>query len=122
MMNWNIDNRYKIMAVYQEIEQQRLIVFNLVESEMYVPEEKENEDGTLSIKRKKVYPIDWENTFGSPYAEHKETYAVDLDRLYFLSNNSESEKPSIDARVPTASEIITRQYYVPDEIKKGGDG
>jgi len=124
LMNWNIDYRYKILAVYQVINGQRLIVFNLVESEMYVPEETKNEDGSIKTKRKKVYPIDWENSFGTPYSEHKDTYAVDIEHIYFLSNRADedSERQVIDARIPTASEIITRQYYVPDEIKKGGDG
>jgi hypothetical protein len=124
MMNWNINYRYKIMAVYQVLEGQRLIVFNLAECEMLVPEEIPKEDGTIKTKRNKVYPIDWEKSFGSPYSEHRETYAVDLNKLYLLSNNLEADevKPPVDPRVPTASEIITRQYYVPDEIKKGGDG
>jgi hypothetical protein len=120
LMNWNITYRYKIMAVYQEIEQQRLIVFNLVECEMYIPEETEGASETTRTKRRKVYPIDWKNTFGTPYAEHKDTYTVELDKMYLLTS-AKSEKHQIDARVPTASEIITRQYYVPDEIKKGGD-
>jgi hypothetical protein len=120
LMSWNIGYRYKIMAVYQVLEGRRLIVFNLIECEMYVPEESDNDDGTKRARRRKVYPLDWENSFGSPYAEHKDTYAVDLNRLYYLHGDSDSDAPPIDARVPTASEIITRQYYVPDEIKKGG--
>lgn len=122
LMDWNINYRYKIMAVYQILQDQRLVVFNLNECEMYVPDDKAKTDGSTRIRRKKVYPIDWEKSFGSPYSEHRETYAVDLDHLYLLSNDIELDapKPAVDGRIPTPEELITREYYTPDDIKKGG--
>jgi len=123
MMNWVTDYRYKIMAVYQELDELRFVIFNLVECEMYVPGEVVSPDGTVKKKRKKVYPINWETTFGTPYAEHRGTYQADISALHLLSNTSDSDSrmnPVAIPRIPTASELITREYYVPDELVKGG--
>jgi len=123
MMDWNINYRYKTMAVYQELESRRFAVFNLEESEMYIPEEQTIDDGTVKVKRKRVFPIDWENSFGTPYAEHKATYEVDINALHLLSNSTlddMNEMPVIIPRVPTSGEIITREYYVPDDIVEKG--
>lgn len=119
MMNWVIENRYKIMAVYQELDELKFIVFNLVESEMYVPgDDTISKTGKVKKTRNKVYPLDWEKTFGSPYAEHKATYQTDINTMRLLSDEIEPEtsEPSVTPRVPTASEIITRNYYVPDSL------
>lgn len=124
MMHWVTDYRYKVMAVYQEFDSLRFVVFNLVECEMYVPGEVSAADGSVKKKRKKVFPIDWETSFGIPYSEHSETYHTDISALHILSNTTEDDtiaKPVIIPRIPTASELITREYYVPDELIKSGD-
>ena len=125
MMNWVTDYRYKVMAVFQELDDLRFVIFNLVECEMYVPGEITAPDGTVKKKLRKVFPIDWEKSFGTPYAEHSETYQTDISALHLLSNtpgNDMDSKPAIIPRIPTSSELITREYYVPDELVKGGDG
>jgi len=120
MMNWVTDYQYKVMAVFQELDELRFVIFNLVECEMYVPGEVTAKDGTVKKKRKKVYPIDWEKTFGTPFAEHGETYQTDISALHLLSNTTDDDsKPAIIPRIPTSSELITREYYVPDELVKG---
>ena len=122
LMNWNIDYRYKIISVYQELESLKLLVFNLTECEMLVPTEV-SIDGNIKKKRKKVYPIDWEQTFGTPFGEHKKTFDVDISKYHLLSDSlpNGTTPPSVEPRIPTASELITREYYVPDVLKKGGN-
>jgi hypothetical protein len=123
MMSWNIHHRYKVMAVYQEIKDLRLIVFNLEECEMYVIDDSPSPDGIIRLKRKVIYPVDWENSFGTPYAEHKATYDIDIDSYHILSNSKDGdtkENVALEPRLPTSSEIITREYYTPDEVEKGG--
>jgi hypothetical protein len=124
MMKWVTDYRYKVMAVFQEFDELRFVVFNLIECEMYVPGEVTSPDGTVKKKRRKVFPDDWERSFGTPYAEHQETYQTNISTMYLLSNSEEDDttaRPAIIPRIPTASEIITRNYYVPDELVKGED-
>jgi len=123
MMSWDIQCRYKIMAVYQELGGKRFTLFNLFECEMYVPEERSTDDGTGKKKRKKVFPIDWEKSFGTPYAEFSSTYDADIKSMHLVSNNTPDEmdeKDAIRPRVPKSSEIITSTYYTPDEIVKKG--
>jgi hypothetical protein len=57
LMNWIPGNRYKVQAVYQVIDNQRLIVFNLDECEMVVPELITKPDGKTIKKR--YYPQEW---------------------------------------------------------------
>ena len=123
LMNWNINYRYKIMAVYQELGKRRFAVFNLMECEMYIPEEQTTNDGAIKKKRRKIFPTDWEHSFGTPFAEHSATYETDINELHLLSNSTPddlNEKQEIIPRVPTSGEIITRDYYVPDDIIEKG--
>jgi hypothetical protein len=123
MMSWVTEYRYKIMAVYQEFDKIKFVVFNLVECEMYVPGEIATKDGKIKKKRRKVFPTDWEKSFGTPYTKHKETYQTDISAMHLLSNEIEKdilEDTGIVPRVPTASELITRGYYVPDELMGEG--
>lgn len=122
MMNWITDYRYKVMAVFQELDELRFVVFNLVECEMYVPGEITAKEGNAKNRRRKVFPEEWERSFGTPYAEHKETYQTDISSMHLLSNSEGDDTNSriaVIPRIPTASELITRDYYVPDELVKG---
>jgi len=112
LMNWNVNNRYKVMAVYQEFPQFNLAVFNLDDIEVYKPAEGSN-------KRKRYFPIDWENSFGIPYAQYQPQYDIDIQAMHVVSNAAQ-DKPPVVARVPTPAEIITREYYVPDSIVEMG--
>jgi len=114
MMNWIPENRYKIQAVYQVIDGQRLVVFNLEECEMVVPEVITQADGKTVKKRKRYYPQEWRESFGVTFAEHRDTYQIDLETYYML-NNAKSGEESIfaiasRAHEPTAAELITRPY------------
>jgi len=120
-LNWTSDFRYKVMAVYQRLEGRELIVFNLLEYEMVVPEQIRDAHGdVIKIKRRPVYPIDWRESFGIAYSEHKDTFSVNLNDYYLLSDKDATDNkgnipPSlIQGEVPTASDIITRQYYKPE--------
>lgn len=119
MMDWIKENRYKVMAVYQEIDGVRLIVFNLVECEMLVSETIEKEDGTSKKTIKVIRPIDWLETFGNPYRNHADAYKVDLNAHYLLADNLTGEnkemllrddKKPVAPHEPDPVEIMRRQY------------
>ena len=117
-MEWIPEHRYKVMAVYQVLSGRELIVFNLLEYERIVPEEVISADGKVKKRIKKYYPPDWRDSFGTAYGEHKSTYEVNLDDYYLLSSFDSERMPKTPMRegqAPTPSEIITRQYYTPDE-------
>ena len=121
MMDWDITYRYKVMAIYQELNGIRLVVFNFADCTMLIPEEVIGADGKVKTKRHTVYPIEWEKLFGPTYGEHRKQYEVDIQTYHLLSDKLTEEQPPIIPRVPTPEEIMTRDYYVPDELDKRGD-
>jgi len=116
MMSWIPENRYKIQAVYQELEGEQLLVFNLEECEMVVPEIITRGDGTKITSRKQYLPLNWRDSFGMTYAEYKEAYKINIKDHYLCFDNdgtsseySFTEK-EIKGKSLSDQEIITRQY------------
>ncbi|MHB1154699.1 MAG: hypothetical protein ACYCWE_02905 [Eubacteriales bacterium] len=112
MMHWVKENKYRVLAYYQLIEGVRLLVFNLKECEMVVPEFITTKTGKI-IKRGHSYlPGDW-NNFGMSLDLHNEANSVELNAHYMLSDQDIDVTIS-DVRVkgstPTEEEIIMSQY------------
>jgi len=115
MMGWIPENRYKVQAIYQEIGGQEIILFNLDEFEMVVPEIVQKSDGTKVKKMKAYYPEKWRESFGMTYQEHLESYKINLLDNYMVNNTrdgTESEYDSLrtEGNGLMPSDIITRQY------------
>ena len=113
MMHWVKENKYRILAYYQKIEEVRLLVFNLNEYEMVVPEFITTKTGKV-IKHGKVYhPSEWEKGFGMPLSEHSVANNVELNAHYTLSDKDKEVRISdvkVIGKVPTEEEIIMSQY------------
>jgi len=111
MMRWVKENKYRILAYYQEIEGVRLLVFNLRECEMVVPDFVTTKTGKV-VKRGRVYlPGEWENGFGMPLAQHEEANAVELNAHYSLSDKDVTiADVRVRGKAPTEEEIIMSQY------------
>lgn len=123
VMQWIPENRYKVQAIYQILGGERLLVFNLEECEMVVPEIITLDDGKTVRKLKKYYPHDWRESFGMTFQEHSESYKVDINAHYLLSNARDGSQrdyvfteKNVKGRLPTDSEIIVAPYsYVTDD-------
>jgi hypothetical protein len=113
MMQWVKENKYRILAYYQEIEGVKLLVFNLSECEIVVPEFVTTKTGKL-VKRGKVYlPDTWVNGFGMPLTKHSEANAVELNAHYTLSDKDMDvtiKDVRVLGKIPTDEEIIMSQY------------
>ena len=113
MMNWIKEYKYRVLAYYQEIDGVRLLVFNLCEHEMLIPEFITTKTGRL-IKRGKIYlPSEWDNGFGMTHIEHAVANKVELNANYTLSDKDKEITISdvkIKGKVPTEEEIIMSQY------------
>jgi len=121
LMGWIPDNRYKVQAVYQKIGDVELLVFNLEECEMIVPQYSENADGKRVRKVRRYYPEAWKESFGMTYREHKQSIDVDIDAHYMLHKARDGGESAfahtqreIRGEALKPSEIITRQYNTPD--------
>jgi hypothetical protein len=113
MMQWVKENKYRVLAYYQEVEGVKLLVFNLREYEMVVPYFVTTKTGKV-VKRGKAYlPGEWESGFGMPLTEHSEANTVELDAHYTLSDKDLTVTIAdgrIKGRTPTDEEIIMSQY------------
>jgi hypothetical protein len=124
MMCWVKENKYRVLAYYQEIENVQLLVFNLKEYEMMVPEFITTKTGKV-IKRGKVYLArDMENGFGMTLAEHSVANEVELNAHYTLSDKDKEvtiADVKIPGKIPAEEEIIMSQYRKekPQEVFAG---
>jgi len=124
MMSWIKENKYRILAYYQEIEGVKLLVFNLKEHEMIIPDFITTKTGKL-IKRGRVYLSDVPNgEFGMSLSEHSVVNEVELNAHYTLSDKDKEVTISdvnIIGKSPTEEEIIMSQYRneKPQEVFAG---
>jgi hypothetical protein len=113
MMRWIKENKYRILAYYQEIDGVKLLVFNLRECEMVVPDFVTTKTGKV-VKRGRVFlPGEWETGFGMPLSEHSEANAVALNAHYTLSDKDIEltiEDVRVRGKTPTDEEVIMSQY------------
>ena len=73
LMEWNPDNRYKILGKLIRSNGQNLFVFKLDDVEQY-----KREKVTGKSTRTPSFPSDWQNQFGVPYEEHKASLQINL--------------------------------------------
>jgi hypothetical protein len=120
MMAWVKENRYRVLAYFQEIDGVQLLVFNLLECEIVVPEFVKTKTGKV-IKRGKVYlPGDWDG-FGMPLAKHNEANKFELNAHYSLSDKDVTISGiQFKGKTPTDEEIIMSQYRKEKEVPVNG--
>jgi len=113
MMSWVKENKYRVLAYYQEIEGVRLLVFNLNEYEMVVPDFITTKTGKV-INRGRVYlPKEWDNGFGMTFSEHSVANNVELNAHYTLSDKDKEitiKDVKFIGKKPSEEEIIMAQY------------
>ena len=76
MMGWNPDYRYKIVGKLVKANNELLFLFDLNSTETF--ERSIDKDGKRKASRKPVFPAEWKNQFGIPFAEHKKALQVSL--------------------------------------------
>ncbi len=81
MMNWNPYYRYKLLGKLLRSNRELLFVFDLNSPEIFV-RRTDLESGKLKTDRKATYPEEWQNQFGLPAHEHKNTLSVSLFEGY----------------------------------------
>jgi len=113
MMKWTKENRYRVFAFYQLIDGVQLLVFNLEECEIIVPEYVTTKTGKL-VKRGRIYlPEEWKSSFGMKLNEHNDSNHVELNAHYTLSDKDKEvtiNDVKIVGKIPTEEEIIMSQY------------
>jgi len=112
MMEWVKENRYRVLAYYQEIDGVKLLVFNLRENEMVVPEYVTLPSGKV-VKRGRVVLPDEMQGFGMPQKEHEKANEVELDAHYSLTEEDKEvtiDEVRVEGAIPTEKEVIQSHY------------
>ncbi len=105
MMNWNPDYRYKILGKLIHANGEYLIAFDLTSTETY--QRSFTEGAKPKTSRIPVFPAEWQNQFGLPYNEHKQSLHVNVLDGYVVyslkddSPESSSEQNSVSPEEPS---------------------
>lgn len=98
MMGWNPDYKYKMLGKLIKANGEMLIAFDLSAAEVY--QRTFSEDSKPKISRTPYYPAEWQNQFGLPYNEHKQSMQINIFDGYAVYSikdsisESDSEKMS----------------------------
>ncbi len=102
LMEWNPDYRYKLLGKLIKANGEMLIAFDLTATEVYQRTFPEGKKPKMS--RTPVFPSEWQNQFGLPYSEHKQSMQIDIFDGYAVysikddsnSKNVEEPKPALE--------------------------
>lgn len=107
LMDWNPDYRYKILGKQIHANGEYLIAFDLTATEIY--QRTFTEGSRPKTSRVPVFPAEWQNQFGLPYNEHRQSLQVNiLDgyAVYSIRDNAPEPQETEDAAVP--SEVLAQ--------------
>ena len=94
LMSWNPDHRYKLLGKVIRSREEKLIVFDLNATEIYIRTIKEGEKPKTA--RRAVFPAEWENQFGLPVEEHRKLLQVNIFDGYTVFGIQDNKKPEDD--------------------------
>lgn len=80
LMNWNPNNRYKLLGKLIKAENELLFVFDLTSPEVY--ESNVKNDGNVTTSRIPSYSENWKTQFGIPVEEHKSKMQIHTFKGY----------------------------------------
>lgn len=93
LMDWNPRYKYKILGKLMHANGEYLIAFDLTATEVY--QRTISEDNKPKTARTPVYPSDWQNQFGLPFNEHKQSLQINIFdgyAIYSLNENTTDKK------------------------------
>lgn len=89
MMGWNPDHRYKLLGNVIHSKGEYLIAFDLTSTEVY---QKTVAEGIkVHTSRMPVFPSEWQNQFGMPFYEHRQSMQVNIFdgyAIYAIKDNA----------------------------------
>ena len=71
LMEWNTDYRYRIRGVRRQNQEEMILIFELNDTEVFIPNTAtNNDDASTSRSTIVAYPLVWANNFGLEYYRH----------------------------------------------------
>ena len=107
LMNWNPEHRYKMLGNIVHANGEYLLAFDLTSTEVYQRVYDEN-SSKLKSSRTPVYPLDWQNQFGLPYNEHKQSMLINIFDGYAVYQIKENK--AVRQNVTTSNTELDIEY------------
>lgn len=110
MMGWNPDYRYKLLGRVIRANGEFLLVFDLTATEVYRKVAREGKKPVAS--RTPVYPAGWQDQFGLPYQEHRQSMQINIFDGYAIYAIKEKAKTPNQAlpSAPVQPEALSQVY------------
>ena len=113
MLGWAPENRYKIQGTVMRCEEEIILVFDLEETEIFIPRKKDDDEATRS--NRSYFPEGWRESFGITYGELKRSIGVDiLDDFALMEVVKKKDRTP---KAPRGFELVG----TPPEVKDDGD-
>jgi len=111
-MKWDPNAKYRILTIYQEFEDKKVMVFNLDDSQQVFSEVIEVEGGRKKRNTTVNMPLDWKGRFGHTIDELAEKKRLDFSNEMITIDHKTGEKRvgNITPKPPTAEELIHQPY------------
>ena len=103
LMGWNPDFRYKLLGKVIHANGEYLLAFDLTSTEVYQKTFVEGEKPKTS--RKPVFPAEWQDQFGLPYNEHRQSLQINIFdgyAVFAVKENGEVDSSAADSSTNTA--------------------
>jgi len=110
-MKWDPNAKYRILTIYQEFDDKKVMVFNLDEAQQVFSEVLPAEDGKRKRNTIVNMPADWKGRFGYTMDELDEKTRVKFSRTLLTIDHGTGEKRvGIEPKRPTAEELMHQPY------------
>ena len=123
LMDWNPNAKYRILAIYKEIDGKKVIAFNLDDAQQVITEVMESDDGKKKRKITVIWQEEWRERFGYRKSELDEKMLVELsEELVVIDTKSgDGLGDGIEPKPPTAEELILKPYNIRPRKKEKKD-
>lgn len=98
LMGWDPKHRYKLLGQLVHSNDEYLIAFDLTATEVYQRSFPEGEKPKTS--RVPVFPADWQDQFGMPFSEHKQSMQINIVdgyAVYTVKDTTETGKSEVNS-------------------------
>ena len=109
-MKWNKAAKYKMMAIYQEFGNKKIITFNLDEALQVFSEVIELDSGKKKRSTIINLPEGWKGRFGYTLDELEKKSKIDITITLIPIENKIGHPNKIFAKLPTPEELIHQPY------------
>lgn len=104
LMDWNPKYRYKLLGKLIHSKGTYMIAFDLNATEVYQKSIPEGEKPKIS--RTPVFPAEWQNQFGLPFNEHKQSMQINIFDGYAIYSIKDITQTDGNHNAPPSSESL----------------